>query len=163
MQIRLARIDDRLIHGQVVTVWSKEAQADRILIVDDEVAQDEVRRVLLKQAAPPGVKVNVVSVEKAIKVFKNPKYDADKVFFLFTAPYAPLALVKADVPIKSVNVGGMLFKEGRTQVTKAVSVTPTEASQFKELHDLGVELDLRCVASDPKEDFFAKLQSAGLV
>ena len=65
MQITLARIDDRLIHGQVTTVWSKVANAQRIIICNDDVFNDEVRRTLLRQAAPPGMKVNVVSLEKA--------------------------------------------------------------------------------------------------
>ena len=162
MNIRLARIDDRLIHGQVVTVWAKEAKAERILIIDDEVAGDEVRRVLLKQAAPPGVKVNVVSVDKSIKVFNNPKYRDENVMFLFTGPSAPLRMVKAKVPIESVNVGGMQFRAGRTQVTKACSVNPEEAALFKGLMDLGVKLDLRVIASDSAEDFGKKLRAAGL-
>lgn len=64
MNITLARIDDRLIHGQVTTVWSKVANAQRIIICNDEVYNDEVRRTLLRQAAPPGMKVNVVNIEK---------------------------------------------------------------------------------------------------
>lgn len=163
MQVRLARIDDRLIHGQVVTVWSKEAKAERILVIDDEVAKDDIRKVLLKQAAPPGVKVNVVSVEKAVKVFNNPKYGSERVMFLFTGPTAPLRMVKAGVPIQSVNIGGMQYKEGRTQVTKACSVSQQDVKDFKELIDLGIELDLRVVSSDQKEDFGKKLASAGLI
>lgn len=163
MQIKLARIDDRLIHGQVVTVWAKEARAERILVIDDEVAHDEVRRLLLKQAAPPGVKVNVVDVEKAVKVFNNPKYAAENVMFLFTGPGAPLRMVREEVPITSINVGGMQFKKGRKQVTKACSVNEEEAGQFKQLVEAGVKLDLRCVASDPSEDFARKLESAGLM
>ena len=68
MIINLARIDDRLIHGQVTTVWSKEANAGRIIIVSKEVNNDEIRKTLVRQAAPPGIKVNVVDVEKAVKV-----------------------------------------------------------------------------------------------
>ena len=65
MKINLVRIDDRLIHGQVATVWAKEANAERIIICSDEVAKDEIRKTLLLQVGPPGVKVSVVSVAKA--------------------------------------------------------------------------------------------------
>ena len=74
MNITLARIDDRLIHGQVTTVWSKVANAQRIIICNDDVYNDEVRRTLLRQAAPPGMKVNVVNIEKAVAVYHNPQY-----------------------------------------------------------------------------------------
>ncbi len=55
MVIALARIDDRLIHGQVATRWTKETQVKRIIVVSDDVAKDQVRSTLLKQVAPPGV------------------------------------------------------------------------------------------------------------
>ncbi len=80
MNITLARIDDRLIHGQVTTVWSKVANAQRIIICNDEVYNDEVRRTLLRQAAPPGMKVNVVNIEKAVAVYHNPQYQDETVF-----------------------------------------------------------------------------------
>ena len=81
MNITLARIDDRLIHGQVTTVWSKVANAQRIIICNDEVYNDEVRRTLLRQAAPPGMKVNVVNIEKAVITTRNIR---TKPFFIFS-------------------------------------------------------------------------------
>lgn len=161
MKIKLSRIDDRLIHGQVATVWAKEAGANRIIVVSDEVANDEVRKILVKQAAPPGIKVNIVSVEKAVKVFNNPKYENETVFFLFVGPEDALRLVENGIPIKSLNIGGMHFKTGRTQVTKAVSVDQKEVDCFRKLALLGVELDLRVIATDAKGNFEAKLKEAG--
>lgn len=157
MIIKLARIDDRLIHGQVATVWAKEAKAERIIIPSDEVANDEIRRTLVKQAAPPGIKVNIVSIEKAIKVYHNPKYDKETVFYLFTKPQEVLDLVKGGVPIQTINIGGMQFKEGRIQVTKAISVSKEDVEAFRELIRLGVKLDCRVVATDSPKDFEALL------
>lgn len=153
MQIKLARIDDRLIHGQVATVWAKEAGAQRIIVPSDEVANDEIRKTLVKQAAPPGIKVNIITTEKAIKVYQNPKYANETVFYLFTKPQEVLDLVKGGVPIRSINIGGMQFKDGRTQITKAISVFPEDVKAFRELKALGVELDCRVVATDNKVDF----------
>ncbi|CAM4102032.1 PTS fructose transporter subunit IIB [Streptococcus penaeicida] len=153
MKIKLARIDDRLIHGQVATVWAKEANAERIIIPSDEVANDEIRKTLVKQAAPPGIKVNVVTCEKAIKVFQNPKYKDDTVFLLFTKPSEVLELVKGGVPIESINIGGMQFKSGRKQMTKAISVFKEDVEAFYELDRLGVALDCRVLASDTPKNF----------
>ncbi|MFJ3330857.1 mannose/fructose/sorbose PTS transporter subunit IIB [Enterococcus sp. NPDC086594] len=161
MDIRLARIDDRLIHGQVATVWAKEAGAKRIIVVSEEVERDEIRKTLVKQAAPPGIKVNVINVEKAIKVFNNPKYKNETVFFLFTNPSEVLEMVRGGIPIKLINIGGMQFKQGRKQVTKAVSITDNDALAFKQLVSEGVELDLRVIASDAKGDFEEKMKEAG--
>ena len=86
MNITLARIDDRLIHGQVTTVWSKVANAQRIIICNDEVYNDEVRRTLLRQAAPPGMKVNVVNIEKAVAVVSQPAISGRNRFLSFHSP-----------------------------------------------------------------------------
>lgn len=161
MKIKLARIDDRLIHGQVATVWAKEAGAGRIIVVSEEVANDEIRRTLVKQAAPPGIKVNVISPDKAAKVYDNPKYESETVFYLFTNPREVLELINFGVPISSINIGGMQYKQGRTQLTKAVSVNEEEAHAFHQLAEKGVELDLRVVATDPKTNFELKLKEAG--
>ena len=77
MEIAFCRIDDRLIHGQVATVWSKVTGCNRIMCVSDEVAKDELRKKLLLQVVPPGLKGYVVSVEKACEAYKNPKFVED--------------------------------------------------------------------------------------
>lgn len=157
MQIKLARIDDRLIHGQVTTVWAREADAGRIVVVSDEVAQDEIRRTLLKRVAPPGIKVNIVDIEKAAKVYKNPKYAEESVFLLFTCPQDVLRLVEKGVPLKSCNIGGMQFKTGKVSVTKAVFVNAEDKEAFHALADLGIELEIRTVATDPKVNILDKI------
>lgn len=157
MKINLARIDDRLIHGQVVTVWVKVAEAKRIIVVSKDVYADSVRKTLVKQAAPPGIKVNIVDVEKAIKVYKNDKYENETVFYLFTNPTEVVEMVKGGVPITSINIGGMQYKEGKIQVTKAVSLSKEDIIAFEELNRLGVALDCRVVATDPQVDFAAKI------
>lgn len=161
MQIMLARIDDRLIHGQVSTVWVKEAKANRIIVVSKEVADDTIRKTLVKQAAPPGIKVNTVNVDKAISVYNNPKYAKETVFYLFTNPGEVVEMVEKGIPIESINIGGMQFKTGKKQVTKAVSVDSDDVVAFKRLVELEVELDLRVVATDTKGDFVEKLKEAG--
>jgi len=156
MKIALARIDDRLIHGQVVTVWSKETKCQRIIVCNDDVANDEIRRTLLTQVAPPGVQSSVVGIEKAIRVINNPKYENDIVLLLFTNPTDVLRLVEAGIGIKTVNIGGMSFKEGKTQLTTAVSVNDQDIKAFKALNDKNIELEIRKVASDSKS-FIMKL------
>lgn len=162
MQIKLARIDDRLIHGQVATVWAKEAKAERIIVVSREVVNDDIRKTLVKQAAPPGIKVNVVDPEKAVKVYQNPKYEKDTVFYLFTNPMEVVEMVQLGVPIQTINIGGMQYKTGRTQITKAVSVNDVEVEAFRLLSQLGVSLDLRVVATDPRVNFEEKLKEANV-
>lgn len=150
MKIGLARIDDRLIHGQVATRWTKETNVNRIIVVSDEVAADNVRKTLLTQVAPPGVTAHVVDVAKAIRVYNNPKYAADRVMLLFTNPTDVLRLVEDGVNITSVNIGGIAYRQGKTQVNNAVSIDEKDIEAFKALDKRGIELEVRKVASDTK-------------
>ena len=157
MNITLARIDDRLIHGQVTTVWSKVANAQRIIICNDDVYNDDVRRTLLRQAAPPGMKVNVVNLEKAVAVYHNPQYQDETVFYLFTNPQDVLTMVQQGVKIATLNIGGMAWRPGKKQLTKAVSLDAADINAFQQLDKLGVKLDLRVVASDPSVNILDKI------
>ncbi|WP_034915308.1 PTS mannose transporter subunit IIAB [Erwinia sp. 9145] len=150
MKIGLARIDDRLIHGQVATRWTKETNVTRIIVVSDEVAADHVRKTLLTQVAPPGVTAHVVDVAKMIRVWNNPKYAGERVMLLFTNPTDVERLVEAGVKIPSVNIGGMAFRQGKTQVNNAVSVDEKDIVAFKKLNERGIELEVRKVSSDQR-------------
>lgn len=158
MKIVLARIDDRLIHGQVATIWTKVTNCERIIVCDDEVAADSIRSTLLKQVAPPGIKSSVVDVEKGVRAYNNPKYETTKCMLLFTNPTSVLRMVEAGVNITSVNIGGMSFKEGKRQLTQAVSVNDQDVASFKALHDKGIELEIRKVDSDAKIDLMSVMK-----
>ena len=150
MQIGLARIDDRLIHGQVATRWTKETNVTRIIVVSDEVAADTVRKTLLTQVAPPGVTAHVVDVAKMIRVYNNPKYAGERVMLLFTNPTDVERIVEGGVKITSVNIGGMAFRQGKTQVNNAISVDDKDIEAFKKLNERGIELEARKVSTDQK-------------
>ena len=150
MKFGLWRIDDRLIHGQVATRWTKETGVKRIIVVNDQVVKDKTRSTMLKQAVPPGVTAHVVSVDKMMRVYNNPEYAGDKVMLLFTNPSDALELVRRGVPIKSINIGGMAYKEGRVMLDMSVSVDEKDIEAFKELDSRGIELEVRKVASDKK-------------
>lgn len=161
MVIGLARIDDRLIHGQVATRWTKETNVRRIIVVSDQVAADNVRKTLLTQVAPPGVSAHVVDVAKMIRVYNNPKYAGERVMLLFTNPTDVERLVEGGVKITSVNIGGMAYHQGKTQVNNAVSVDAKDIEAFKKLNSQGIELEVRKVSSDPRlkmMDLIAKIK-----
>ncbi|WP_320718080.1 PTS mannose transporter subunit IIAB [Enterobacter asburiae] len=150
MVIGLARIDDRLIHGQVATRWTKETNVRRIIVVSDEVAADTVRKTLLTQVAPPGVTAHVLDVAKMIRVYNNPKYAGERVMLLFTNPTDVERIVEGGVKITSVNIGGMAFRQGKTQVNNAISVDAKDIEAFNKLNARGIELEARKVSTDQK-------------
>lgn len=142
MKIVLARIDDRFIHGQVLTRWIKIHAADRIIVVSNEVAQDEMRKTLILSVAPSNVKASAVSISKMAKAFHSPRYEDTTAMLLFENPGDIVSLIEAGVPIETVNVGGMRFENNRRQITKSVSVTEKDIKAFEQLQELGVKLEL---------------------
>ena len=161
MVIGLARIDDRLIHGQVAPRWTKEPNVSRIIVVSDEVAADKVRKTLLTQVAPPGVTAHVVDIAKMIRVYNNPQYAGERVMLLFTNPTDVERIVEQGVKITSVNIGGMAFHQGKTQVNNAISVDQKDIEAFRKLNARGIELEARKVSTDQKlkmMDLIAKVE-----
>ncbi|PPI86765.1 PTS mannose transporter subunit IIAB [Candidatus Pantoea edessiphila] len=150
MKIILVRIDDRLIHGQITTKWTKETNVQRIIVVNDVISRDNVRKILLKQSTPPGITAHIISVDKMVRVWNNPKYGQDRVMLLFTNPTDILRVVEQGVKIKTVNIGGMAFKQGKIQISKAVSIDKTDVIAFRKLHKLNIELEVRKISNDPK-------------
>lgn len=163
MSFGLVRIDDRLIHGQVATRWTKESKVSRIIVVNDDVAKDQVRSTMLKSVAPPGVTAHVVNVDKMVRVYNNPEYGNERVMLLFTNPTDIVRLLDAGVPMKSVNIGGMAYKEGKKMITSAVSVDQKDIEAFKNIAARNIELDVRKVSNDNRQYMMDLLKKNNLI
>lgn len=163
MDIRLVRIDDRLIHGQVSTVWTKITRVNRILVVSDSVAKNDMHKTLLKQAAPPGVIVSVITVRKMVAIANDSKFDSFKAMLLFTNPHDVVTVVKHGARIKSINIGGMSYSEGKKMITNAVAVNKEDVRAFQYLHQQGIELEIRKVSSDSKVNMMNLLKKEGML
>lgn len=160
IKINLARIDSRLLHGQVATAWTPDSKANRIIVVSDAVAKDEMRKTLITQAAPPGVKANVVPIKKMIEVAKDPRFGETKALLLFETPQDALAAIEGGVPITTLNVGSMAHSTGKTMLNSVLSVNKDDVAAFEKLRDLGVQFDVRKVPNDSKSDLFALINKA---
>ena len=156
----LARVDSRLLHGQVATAWTKATNPSRIIVVSDAVAKDELRRKLIEQAAPPGVKANVIPISKLIEISKDPRFGDTKALLLFENPQDVLRVVEAGVKIKEVNVGSLAHSTGKVVVSKALSMGHEEVAAFEKLKDLGVTFDVRKVPNDSKDNLDELLKKA---
>ena len=148
----LARIDTRLLHGQVATGWTKATQPNRIIVVSDNVAHDNLRKNLIAQAAPPGVHANVVPIDKMIQVAKDPRFGNTKALLLFETPEDALRAIEGGVDIKKLNVGSMAHSEGKVAVNQVLSFNKEDVETFDKLKELGVEFDVRKVPSSSPEN-----------
>ncbi|EOK35114.1 PTS system, mannose/fructose/sorbose family, IIB component [Enterococcus faecalis EnGen0333] len=156
----LARIDSRLLHGQVATAWTKATQPNRIIVVSDAVAKDDLRKKLIEQAAPPGVKANVIPISKMIEVAKDPRFGNTKALLLFENPEDVLKVVEGGVEIPEVNVGSMAHSVGKVVVSKVLSMGQEDVDTFDELKAKGIKFDVRKVPNDSKANMDEILKKA---
>jgi mannose/fructose/N-acetylgalactosamine-specific phosphotransferase system component IIB len=148
MSLRLVRIDDRLIHGQVVAVWLRALGAQRIVIVDDASARDPFMSEVLTLAAPQGVPVEVHGVaEGAVRLIELAR-TPEPVMVLARSPRTILGLRQAGVPIEVVDLGGMGSGPGRRRLHKTISASPDELRELRELEQLGTRVEVQIVADD---------------
>ena len=148
--IVLTRIDNRLIHGQVATMWSSSVGANLLLVANDEVSQNEFRQGLMDMAAPSFAQTRYFSIEKTINII-NRASESQHIAIICDNPQDVLKLVEGGVPIKKVNIGNMHMAQGKRQVSKAVCVDDNDVDAFKKLKALGVELEIRRVPSESAE------------
>lgn len=160
IKIVLARVDSRLLHGQVATAWTKSVNSSRIIVVSDAVAKDDLRKKLIEQAAPPGVKANVIPVEKMIEVSKDPRFGNTKALLLFENPEDVLRVVEGGVDIQEVNVGSMAHSVGKVVVSKVLSMGTEDVETFEELKSRGIKFDVRKVPNDSSDNMDEILRKA---
>lgn len=156
----LCRIDTRLLHGQVATTWTKTTGPDRIIVVSDAVAHDDLRKSMIEQAAPPGVKAHVVPIDKMIAVAKDPRFGATKAMLLFENPQDLLRAVEGGVDVKKVNLGSMAHSVGKVVVSNAVAMGKEDVETIEALLAKGIEFDVRKVPADSPESIDAMLKKA---
>lgn len=162
LKMVLVRVDSRLLHGQVATAWTKSTQPNRIIVVSDAVSKDDLRKKLIEQAAPPGVKANVIPVEKMIEIAKDPRFGNTKALLLFENPQDVLRAVEGGVDIEEVNVGSMAHSVGKVVVSKVLSMGQADVDAFENLKAKGVKFDVRKVPNDSSanmEDILKKAKS----
>ena len=149
--ITLVRVDHRLLHGQVAFSWTQYVGADCILIANDSVPNDELRKTNIKLAKPPSVKLVIKNIADSIEAIKSGVTDKYTLFIVVESVEDAWRLAREIPEIKSINLGGIKAKEGSRNISKAVNLLPDEITRLNELVGQGVEIEIRQVPNDRKQ------------
>jgi mannose/fructose/N-acetylgalactosamine-specific phosphotransferase system component IIB len=160
MPLVMVRIDDRLIHGQVVLGWGPVIKPDRILLCSDEVASVEWQRTIYLSAVPVNIKASVLTLKDTISALKNNEFGNERVLLLVDTPQSVVFLVDNQIIIDKVNVGGMHFKPGKNQISPFIFVDNSDIVEFKNLHQRGIYIEGRDVPTRTPVDI-AKILGFG--
>ena len=162
MTIKIVRIDDRLIHGQIVQGWLKTVDVDKILIVSDEVANDEMQQVLLSMAVPSSVKLVIKNIKDASYEIANEVYENDKLMILFSNPQDIVKMIDNGIKFQSINIGGMHYAHGKKQLLANLSVDKSDVIAFLKLISFGIELETRALPQDDRYNAVTDIQKEAL-
>lgn len=148
--IKLLRVDHRLLHGQVAFSWTQELGVDCILIANNDVPNNEIRKTAMKLAKPQGVKLVIKNISDSIKALKSGVTDKYKLFIVVESVADAYSLATAYPQINHINLGGTKPADGTKQISKAINVTNEDESKLKELVNQGCEIEIRQVPNDKK-------------
>jgi mannose/fructose/sorbose-specific phosphotransferase system IIB component len=151
-EIVLVRIDDRLIHGQVVVGWVKALAATRIIVANDQVADDSLQCCLLEMAAPAPLQVTICPIAEVRQNLTATAAKNERIIILFSSPLDVRRAVELGVQMPQINVGGMRFNQGKKQILKAISVDNEDIQNFRYLLDQGLAITVQMVPTDEKQD-----------
>lgn len=146
----LIRVDDRLVHGQVMTSWLKATNANKIMVVDDGVANDPLMKTVLKGVVPAQIKLGIFTIAKAVdRLVKGFKED-DRVIILVKTPETIWDIQKAGVDVHQLNIGGMGIRPDRSTLYQNIACSEAEREAIRGLLNAGCEVTIQITADDTK-------------
>lgn len=160
--ISMLRVDDRLIHGQVAVMWSKQLAVTRIIVANDTIAANELQAGALKMAAPAGIKAAILPIAKAQGIINDPRSASMKILVISNNPQDLRDVLKGigEKPVLNIanygRIGGNLAD--KKKITETVYLTPEDEKTVREIHDMGIEIIYQPLPSDPREDFMKLME-----
>ncbi|WP_040213163.1 PTS sugar transporter subunit IIB [Clostridium polynesiense] len=151
-QIVLTRIDDRLIHGQVMTSWLKYTGANKIMVIDDVVSKDQFMKAVLKSCVPANVMLSVFSASEAVERIKSGFNENDKIIILVKYPKTLYDMMQQGIDFEKINIGGMAINAGRKKFHKNIAASEEEKAMLKEMINKGTKVSIQIIANDSEID-----------
>lgn len=148
MAIVHARVDERLVHGQVAVVWTRMLQVSRIIVVNDEAVHDKIIIDGLKIAKPAGIKLSILSCQKAVEKILANEYEKDRVLLITKNIQDMKYLITHIDEIKSFNVGNIAKREGSIQIKNSVNLRKEDIDDILELLHKNVKITAQMVPSE---------------
>lgn len=152
MTIVGARIDNRLLHGIVSTSWAPDTSATRVMVIDDNVADDQQKKQAMKLGRPSGMAVSIITKQTALDNFKDHKYDRQRVFIVSQTPDVFLNLLEQGEHIDEIVLGGTLSYENAIKVTKRAYIKPEQVEIYQAIIDKGCKIISKYVPQDDSVD-----------
>ncbi|BAN93133.1 PTS sugar transporter subunit IIB [Streptococcus dysgalactiae subsp. equisimilis] len=157
MTIVATRIDGRLIHGQVANLWTTKLNISRIMVVDEDIVNSDLEKAALKLATPAGIKLSVLTIDKAATNILAGRYDSQRLLIVAKRPKTFLDLMNKGVTLTELNVGNMSQTPETRSVTRSINVVDEDIQDFDAIQAKGTHLIAQMVPGDTPADFIPLL------
>jgi len=160
MPLVLVRIDDRLVHGQVVVGWGIHLNPDRIILCSDTIAISPWEKDIYigaEATAPYPLTISVLTIDETLELLDDNEVEKEKIVLLVESPQELLKLIKRGLRIQKVNVGGMHYKQGKLRLAPYIFVDEQDISSFREICNMEIELEGREVPTGKKVDIIGMI------
>ena len=160
MTVSHVRMDNRLIHGQILVSWKAHIPINHLIVTNDVVANDPLQKTILNAVAPIDAKVSILTVKDCVNYCNKPESSKEKIFIIAKLPEDGLALVKNGLKIETLNLGNQAFTRGAKKLSKSVYLTESGVKALKELHNMGVRITCRMMPTDEDVDYWTTIEEA---
>jgi PTS system mannose-specific IIB component len=160
MTVEHVRMDNRLIHGQILVSWNSALKLDHIIVSNDQVASDPLQVAVLKAVAPTGVKVSVMGIKDTVDYCLKPETQQEKIFILAKYPEDGLGLVENGLKLPVLNLGNQAYVRNSKKVSNTVFLTEQGTKALKKIHDSGIKITCRMMPDSPSDEYWPTIQKA---
>lgn len=161
MGIVLTRIDNRLIHGQVLETWLPHVHADCIVVANDDVATAPLKRLMMESSVPSRIRVEIGTVEDIRALFASSDLDSCRILLLFGSTADALRAYRAGLVFEQLNLGNLHAGEGKTRLSCTIFLDPTDLQDLEQLEQAGVQITARCIPGDSERPWRKLIPNRG--
>jgi mannose/fructose/N-acetylgalactosamine-specific phosphotransferase system component IIB len=151
MSLIFLRIDDRLIHGQVVEGWLPILNFQEVIVVSRSISGDEIGKHLMRLSLPDKYKLSIMTPQEACDYLKNHENET-RIMVLSVTPSNFVYMLENGLKVKKINIGGMHYSPGKIQLSKTVFIDDGDKQNFEKIEKMGIDIDLRGIPSDKPVD-----------
>ncbi|MGK2905130.1 MAG: PTS system mannose/fructose/N-acetylgalactosamine-transporter subunit IIB [Desulfuromonadales bacterium] len=161
MSIVLARIDSRLVHGQILEAWVPYVNADCIVVANDEVAGESFQCMVMQAAMPSSIKLIIGTLEETASILRSTELLKNRVLLLFTSSNDALKACQLGVCYTRLNLGNMHSSAGKDRYNCTIALDQQDIETLQQVEDQGVTIISQCVPADREQSWHKLIRSGG--
>jgi len=161
MSIVLTRIDNRLVHGQVLETWLPYVHADCIVVANDDIAATPLKRLMMESSVPSKIQVRIGTISEIVALFSSSSLEQCKILLLFGSTADALRAYRSGLTYEQLNLGNLHAGEGKTRFSCTLFLDPADLDDLEQLESAGVKITARCIPADSERPWRKLIPNRG--